>query len=78
MQWLQMTYGLLHERPLNVGDGQSYLCEDEIRRIGLGSGLAFVVQGFQVIDANQIVIEQSRDSMGVKHLPWYLQRRDLG
>jgi hypothetical protein len=42
---------------------------EEIRRIGLGSGLAFVVQDFQIIDANQIVIEQGRNSMGVKHIP---------
>ena len=58
--------------------------QDEIRRIGLGSGLAFVVQGFQIINANQIVIEQSRDSMGVKHLPgtyrdvtWGDRERDI-
>ena len=43
--------------------------QEEIRRIGLGSGLAFVVQYFQIIDAKRIVIEQNRDSMGVKHTP---------
>jgi hypothetical protein len=50
----------------------------------VGSGLAFVVQGFQIINANQIVIEQSRDSMGVKHLPgtyrdvtWGDRERDI-
>lgn len=43
--------------------------QEEIRRIGLGSGLAFVVQDFQIIDAKRIVIEQDRDSMGVKHIP---------
>jgi hypothetical protein len=57
---------------------------EEIRRIGLGSGLAFVVQDFQIIDANQIVIEQGRNSMGVKHIPgtyrdvtWGDRERDI-
>ena len=58
--------------------------QEEIRRIGLGSGLAFVVQDFQIIDAQQIVIEQDRDSMGVKHIPgtyrdvtWGDRERDI-
>tara|TARA_B110000967_G_scaffold203734_1_gene244932 strand:+ start:1777 stop:2355 length:579 start_codon:yes stop_codon:yes gene_type:complete len=57
---------------------------EEIRRIGLGSGLAFVVQGFQVIDADQMIIEQSGDSMGVKYIPgtyrdvtWGDRERDI-
>ena len=58
--------------------------QEEIRRIGLGSGLAFVVQDFQIIDAQRIVIEQDRDSMGVKHIPgtyrdvtWGDRERDI-
>lgn len=57
---------------------------EEIRRIGLGSGLAFVVQDFQIIDAQQIMIEQDRYSMGVKHTPgtyrdvtWGDRERDI-
>lgn len=38
-------------------------------RIALGSGLAFIVQDFQILSANELNIELNADSMGVQHLP---------
>lgn len=38
-------------------------------RIALGSGLAFVVQDFEVLRAEELVIELNRDSMGIQHTP---------
>jgi hypothetical protein len=49
--------------------GAKLSVREEIRRIGMGSGFAFVVQGFQVISANKMIIEQDNTSMGVNYDP---------
>lgn len=41
----------------------------EIQRIRRGSGLAFVAQDIQVLDAVRMVIELTDDSMGIQHFP---------
>lgn len=41
----------------------------EIDRIRRGSGLAFVADAFQVLEAKRMVIEAGDDSMGVQHQP---------
>ena len=43
--------------------------QEEMRRIGRGSGLAFIAHDFQVLKAKRLKIEQSGDSMGVQHWP---------
>jgi hypothetical protein len=39
------------------------------RRIMLGSGLAFIAHDFQVLGADKMMIEQSRDSLGIRYFP---------
>ncbi len=47
----------------------NYSVQEEMRRIGRGSGLAFIAHDFQVLKAKRLKIEQSGDSMGVQHWP---------
>ena len=42
---------------------------EELKRIGRGSGLAFIAHDFQVLKAKRLKIEQGSDSMGVQHWP---------
>lgn len=49
--------------------GKRLSTEAEIRRIRLGSGLAFVAQDIQVLQAQRLEIELAPDSMGVQHFP---------
>ena len=41
----------------------------EARRVGGGSGFAFIVQDFQVLGADKLLIEQNPDSMGIRYTP---------
>lgn len=49
--------------------GKRLSTQAEIRRIRLGSGLAFVAQDIQVLQAQRMEIELAEDSMGVQHFP---------
>ena len=41
----------------------------EALRLGDGSGLTFIAHDFQVLSADKVDIEQSRDSMGIRYYP---------
>ena len=64
---------LRNARPARRGGTPSV--RQEALRIATGSGLAFVAHDFQVLRADRLEIEQSRDSMGVQYTPG--QYRDV-
>ncbi len=60
------------KRGLKRRAGRNRTASQEIReelRGALGSGLAFIVHDFQVLNATRMEIEQNRDSMGVRYVP---------